>query len=91
MFDWQAARGSPCIICRGIAVMIGLSVLSTFNDHGVAESDIFGLRHYTGIYIPPTADMFLTFVQVGTVWILCEWIIVDRLMRRKAAGGGGSR
>ena len=49
------------------------------------------MRYYTGAHIPPAADMFLMFMQVVGIWILCEWVIVDRLIRRKPAMGGGSR
>ena len=91
MFDLQAVRGSPCIVCRVVTVSIILSILSTFHDHGVEEYDLFGLRHYTGAHIPPAVDIFLAFMLAGGMWILCERVIVDRLIRRKPAGGGGSR
>lgn len=88
MLDWQAVRGSPCVICRGIAVMIGLSILAAFSEHGVAESDFFGLRHYAGVYIPPAADTFLTFAEMCAIWVVCERFIVGRLIRRKGRDGG---
>lgn len=49
----------------------------------VKEYDFFGLRHYAGAHMPPAADMFLAFVNAAGVWVLCERIIVDRLIRRK--------
>ena len=91
MLDWQAVRGNPCITCRGIAVMIGLSTLTAFSEHGVVESDFFGLRHYAGVYIPPAVDTLLTFVMMCVIWVVCERFIVGRLIRRKAARDGGTR
>ena len=90
MLDLQAAGRNPCTTCRIIAIIIALFTLSIFNDHGVESSDFFGLRHYLDVHVPATIDIFLTFVNVAIIWALCELVVVDRLIRRKPAGSGGS-
>lgn len=42
------------------------------------------------VHVPATIDIFLTFVNVAIIWALCELVVVDRLIRRKPAGSGGS-
>ena len=88
MFDLQAVIGRPCTICRIVTVAVTMSILSIFHDHGVEESDFFGLRHYGGVHVPPAADVFMAFAQACTIWIVCERVIVDRLVRRRPAKGG---
>ena len=83
MLDLRAVGRSPCTTCRVVVVAIMLAILAIFHDHGVEEYDFFGLRHYAGAHIPPAADMFLAFVNAAGVWVLCERVIVDRLIRRK--------
>ena len=51
MFDLRVVERGPCTTCRVVVAMIALAILATFHDHGVEDSDFFGLRHYVGAHI----------------------------------------
>ena len=90
MSDLWAIGKNPCALCRGVVAIVALSGFSIFSDHGVANSDFFGLRHYAGVHIPPAVDSFLTFLLVAAIWILCERVIVGYFICSKPARGDDS-
>ena len=89
MLDLRDVGRSPCTTCRIVAIIIAASILSIFHNQGVENSDFFGLRYYSGAHVPAAIDVFLTFVNMAVIWTLCERVIVDRFIRRKAAGATG--
>ena len=78
MLEIKAQASYPCQICR-VLVLILLYISVTQIVQNFESIDFFGLRHQVGP-VPPVVDLVGIVGFVFGLWVLCERVVVGKLL-----------
>ena len=87
MFDIKAAMSDPCQVCR--AIVLVLVVASMAQPLQLEDADIFHLRAQFGS-VPPAADIVIMMALALATWVVCERVVVGRLLGGCSGDGGAA-
>ena len=79
MLEIKAVVSDPCQTCRAMALIL-LFVAVTQLAQNFEAIDFFGLRHQFGP-IPPVVDLASITTFTFVLWILCERVVVGKILR----------
>lgn len=85
MFDNGAVMSDPCQVCRVmVLVLAGASLAQPLHPEA---ADLFDIRANFGD-IPPAVDIAIMIAFALAVWVLCERVVVSRLIGGRGEAGG---